>query len=103
MGSAARLRSPDLTCYLMVTYSLPRGRGVQGARRLDAKGPARRALQAGRADAEHARATGADDALRRDEAPARARGGGSRDHPTARAREAALPEPGPDPAHPRPV
>jgi hypothetical protein len=43
------------------------------------------------------------DPLRRDEAPARARAGGPRDDSEARPREAPLPEPRPDPAHPRQV
>ena len=57
----------------------------------------------GRADAERARGPAADDALRRDEAPARARGGRPGHHEAAWPREAPLPEPGPDPARPRPV
>ena len=44
-----------------------------------------------------------DDPLRRDEAPQAARGGRPRGHQAARPREAPLPEPGPDPARPRPV
>src|SRR6059058_409295 len=79
------------------------GRGLQGAGGPDAASPARRALRARRADADRARAAAADDALRRHEAPEGPRGGGSRGHAQARPREAALPEPRPDPAHPRPV
>src|SRR5262249_57608693 len=41
--------------------------------------------------------------LRRDEAPARARGRGARRHSPGGPGEIALPEPGADPAHPRPV
>ncbi len=70
--------------------------------------PTRRSLldelfERGRADAERARAAAADDALRRDEAPEGARGGRPGGDQAARPREAALPEPRPDPARPRPV
>ena len=77
--------------------------GVQGARGPNAAEPARRAVQGGRPDVERARAAAADDALRRHEAPAAARGGRPRDDKEARSREAALPEPRPDPARPRPM
>src|SRR5207249_7844012 len=84
-----------------VTYYPRHGRGVQGPRRSDAPDPPRRAVRAGRADAQRARATPADVALRRDEAPAGPRGGGSRDDEATRSREAPLPEPRADPARPR--
>src|SRR5262249_36498126 len=44
-----------------------------------------------------------DDPLRRDEASAGAGGGGSGRHPPVGTGEAALPQPGSDPAHPRPL
>src|SRR5581483_7473257 len=50
-----------------------------------------------------ARVGARDDALRRDEAPPRARGRRARRHPPLGPGEAALPEPGADPADPRPV
>src|SRR5436853_5528293 len=87
----------------MVTYDLRHGRGVQGPRRPHAPEPARRAVQARRADAQRTRAATADDAVRRDEAPEAARRGGPRRHEAAWAREAPLPEPRPDPARPRQV
>src|SRR5438093_9318608 len=86
----------------MVTY-YHRGRGVQGPGRSEPPQAARRALQARRADARGTRAAPADDALRGNEAFARARGGQARRNAAARARKAALPEPRPDPAGPRPV
>ena len=92
-----------LTCDQLVTYLGRRGRGVQGPRRSDPAEPARRAVPGGRADAQRARGALPDDALRRDEAPAATRGGGPGGDQAARPREASLPEPGPDPADPRPV
>src|SRR5262245_21350703 len=87
----------------MVTYKPTRGSGVQGPGRAAAASPARRAVQGGRSDARRARAAPPDDPLRRDEAPARARRRGARGDEEAGAREAALPEPRPDPTRSRPV
>src|SRR5947209_17491947 len=87
----------------MVTYSCERGRRVQGPRRLDAAKPARRAVSRRWSDPQRTRTALADDPLRRDEALARAGSGRSGGHAAARAREAALPEPRPDPADPRPL
>src|SRR5438128_7094038 len=96
---------PPVKGYLpyLVTYSQVHGRGIQGACRAHPAKPARRALRARRAEAERARGAPADDALRRDEAPAGAGGGGPGQDPQARPREAALPQPRPDPARPRPL
>src|SRR6185503_21228866 len=81
----------------------PHGCGVQSPRGPHAPEPARRAVQRGRADARRARGGASDDAVRRDEAPEGARAGRPRHHQASRAREAAFPEPRPDPAHPRQV
>src|SRR3989442_11542242 len=94
---------PRLTCAQKVAYHSGHGRCVQGPRRPDAPEPARRSVRAGRADAQRARGAVADDALRRDEAPEGLGGGAPRDHAAARSREAPLPEPRPDSAHPRPL
>src|SRR5690348_2439347 len=94
---------PRLTCDYLVTYYAERGRGVQSTRGPDPEGPARRAVSRRRADARLPRGGPPDDALRRDEAPAGARRGRARHHAEARPREAALPEPRPDQAGPRPV
>src|SRR5262249_45255855 len=56
-----------------------------------------------RTDAGRAGGRPRDDPLRRHEAPEGARGRGSRRHPPGRPGEASLPEPGPDPADPRPL
>src|SRR5215213_7294810 len=79
------------------------GRGIQGTLRPHAPQPARRALSRRRADPKRARGAPPDDALRRDEAPAGARGGQPRNNEEAWAREAPLPEPRPDQARPRQV
>ena len=92
-----------LTCDDFVTYCGRHGPGVQGTCRSHPAEPARRALPRGWADAERARRALLDVALRRDAAPAIARGGRPDRHPATRPREAPLPEPGPDPARPRPV
>src|SRR5204863_7272852 len=65
--------------------------------------PARPALRARRPHARRARVRAGDDALRRDEAPAGARGSGSRRHAPLGPGEAALPQPRPDQAGPRSV
>ena len=106
VGLAAELPpaiASRLTCDHLVTYYPGHGRRVQGPRRPHAPQPARRALQGGRADADSAGGSAPDVALRRDEAPEGARGGEPRGHQAARAREAPLPEPRPDPARPRQV
>src|SRR5688500_1472843 len=88
----------------MVTYDPePDGRGVQSSRRPDASAPARPAVPPGWAAAARPRAGAGDDAVRRHEASAAARGGKPRDDQAARTREAPLPEPRPDPARPRQV
>src|SRR5215203_2668852 len=87
----------------MVTYPQACGRGLQGAGGPHPSRAARPALRAGRADAERPGAAVADVPLRRDEAPEGARGGWPGDDPEARSREAALSQPRPDPAHPRPL
>src|ERR1700730_979473 len=87
----------------MVTYHLRHGCGLQGPRRSDTQEAARRAVQAGRADAHRSRAAVADDPLRRDEAPQGARRGEPRGHETAWPREAPLSESCPNPARPRPL
>src|SRR6202043_135698 len=92
-----------LTRDRMVTYDVGHGRGLQSPRRSDAPEAARRAVQAGRADAHRSRAAVADDPLRRDEAPQGARRGESRGHETAWPREAPLSESCPDPARPPPL
>src|SRR5437868_4821698 len=89
----------------MVTYYARRGRQprVQGSRRPDATASPRPALRARRPHAHRARVGAGDDAIRSHEAPAGPRGRRARGHPTAGPGEAALPEPGPDPARPRPL
>src|SRR3954449_3540954 len=90
----------------MVTYLSRRdGRRprVQGAGRSDAPVPARPAVRPRRPDADRARVAAGDDALRRHEAPQGAGGGRPRDRQEVGAGEVALPEPGADPADPRPV
>ena len=65
---------------------------------------ARRAVRRRRPDARRAvRGAAGDDAVRRDEAPRRARAGRARRHPPGRAHQAALPQPGADPRDPRPL
>src|SRR5439155_24653679 len=64
---------------------------------------ARPALRARRTLARRARVGARDDPLRGDEAPARARGGGARRLAPVGPGEAPLPEPGADPADPRPL
>ncbi len=99
-GALGRRR---LTCDHLVTYPPRRGRGVQGPGGSHPAQPARRAVRRRRADADGARGPAPDVALRRDEAPEGARGGEPRGDEAARPREAPLPEPRPDPAHPRQV
>src|SRR3954471_7322437 len=86
-----------------VTYTAGHGRGVQGSIRPHPAEPARRAVRAGRPDAQRARGAPSDDAVRRHEAPEGARGGEARGDQAAGSREAALPESRPDPAGPRQV
>src|SRR5262249_3352488 len=95
--------SAGLTGDQTVTYDLGHGRGFQGACRPDPPRPARPAVRGGRSDADRARAAACDDAIRRHEARGGARGGRARDDAAARAGEAPLPQPRPDPAHPRPL
>src|SRR5215204_1768982 len=80
-----------------------RRRGLQGPGRPDAEAPARPALRARRPHAHRARVGAGDDPLRRHEAPARPRRRRARRRPPVGPGEAALPEPGADPADPRPV
>src|SRR6267378_8280397 len=87
----------------MVTYSLGHGCGVQGPGRPNPAKPPRRAVPRRRTDAPRVAGTPADDAFRRHEAPEAARRGGPRGDQAAGPRKAALPEPHPDPARPRPV
>src|SRR6185312_10207232 len=72
-------------------------------RRPHPEAPARPATRARRAHALGARVGARDVPLRRDEAPARAGGRGPRRRPPLGPGAAALPEPGADPADPRPV
>src|SRR5206468_3686761 len=102
-GPRPGLARPGWTGDQKVTYYPEHGHGVQGPRRPDPAEPPRRALPGRRPDAQRARGPLLDDALRRDEAPEAARGGGTGGHPPARPREAPLPEPRPDPTRPRPV
>src|SRR6476620_10788648 len=91
------------TCRELVTYTSGHGRGVQGARRSDPQGSPGPVARARRADAQGARVRAPDDPVRRHEAPAGARGGGSRHDEAPWPGEAPVPEPRPDQAHPRPV
>ncbi|CAA9366688.1 MAG: Transcriptional regulator, ArsR family / Ligand-binding SRPBCC domain protein family, partial [uncultured Nocardioidaceae bacterium] len=79
------------------------GPGVQSSRRPDPARPPRCLVHRGRSDPERPRGTGADDALRSDEAPQGPGGSRARRDAQARPGEAPLPQPRPDPAHPRPV
>src|SRR5258708_30242626 len=99
------LVSACLTGDYLVTYHLWRGRRprLQGIGGRDAPPPARPALRAGRPRAHRARVGAGDDALRCDEASARAGGRGPRRGAPAGPGEAALSQSRPDPADPRPV
>src|SRR6476661_1250520 len=89
----------------MVTYcrSHGGGPGVQGVGRPDPTSPAGPALRARRPHAHRAGVRAGDDPLRCHEAPQGARGGRARRHAEEGPGEAALPQPGPDPADPRPL
>src|SRR5262245_61892977 len=80
-----------------------RRRGVQGARRPDPAVAARPPVRGGRSHADRARVEARHDALRRDEALAHPRARAPRPHAPFGPEEAALPEPGPDPADSRPL
>ena len=92
-----------LTCDHLVTYYQAMDEVFKALADPTRREPARRAPRARRADAELARVPAADDPLRGDEAPAGPGGGESRDHAAPWPREAALPQPRPDQAHPRPL
>src|ERR1035437_9981954 len=90
---------------LWVTYPRPDGRPrLRLARGSDPPAPAGPPLRARRPNARGPGRGGArNDPVWRDATPARPGGGGSRDDAPRRPREAPLPEPGPDPAAPRPL
>src|SRR3954471_10265900 len=78
--------------------------GLPGAERPEPTTPAGSAVRARWPDARRAvRAPAGDDAVRGHAAPGCPRGSGDRHHPTDRPGEAALPQPGPDPAPSRPM
>src|SRR3954463_10548917 len=77
--------------------------GVQGARRPHPALPPGPAVRARRPHVDRAGVRAGDDPLRRDEAPAGARGGEPRGRPPVGPGEAALPQPGADPPDPRPL
>src|SRR3954451_19791765 len=89
----------------MVTYcrSHGGGPGVQGVGRPDPTSSAGPTLRARRPHAHRAGVRAGDDALRCHEAPEGARGGRARRRCEEGPGKAALPEPGPDPADPRPL
>ena len=101
--SASSRSCQPLTCDQNVTYCRRRGLGVQGPCGPDPARPARRPVRPGRSDADRPGGASADDALRSDEAPQDPGRGRARRAPQARPREGSLPQPRPDPAHPRPL
>src|SRR5262249_3879777 len=97
---------PNLTCDYLVTYDAACARrrpDLQGARGPHAALPARPTLRAPRPHARAARVRARDDAPRCHEAPARAGGRRPRRHGPPGPGKASLPQPGADPADPRPL
>ena len=83
--------------------SWPGGGRVPSALRPDPSVAARRPPRGGRPDPGRPHGRTRHDPHRGGQAPAPPRGGRPRRHPPAGPGEAALPQPGPDPPHPRPV
>ena len=87
----------------MVSYPAVRGHGVPGPRRPHPTGAPRCPVRPGRPDAGRPDRTARHHQDRRRQAPGCARGRRAGGEPAPGPREAALPQPGPDPARPRPL